>query len=156
MAKATFGAGCFWHVEEEFARLPVKTEVGFMGGSAKRPSYRLVCGGDTGHAEVVQITYNPKKVKYGQLLEVFWRVHDPTQLNRQGPDVGYQYRSIIFYHTASQKREAQSSLRKEEKRLGKKIATRIEKASHFWRAEEYHQKYYQKHPIQRAMARLVG
>jgi peptide-methionine (S)-S-oxide reductase len=148
--RATFGAGCFWGVEEAFRNVHgvVTTAVGYMGGTLKNPSYKDVCAGQTGHAEVVQVTYDPVKVSYGQLLNVFWSVHDPTQLNRQGPDIGTNYRSVIFYHDAEQGRLARSSKEKIELSgmfgFGK-IMTQIIPASEFYRAEEYHQRYYEKH-----------
>ncbi len=149
--KATFGAGCFWHVEEEFRKLKgvLKTEVGYMGGKTKCPSYEDVCTDKTGHVEVVHLEYDPKSVSYAQLLDLFWKVHDPTQLNRQGPDVGTQYKSVIFYHNEAQKDIAMKS--KEEEQImrqklkpNSKLATEIISASTFYRAEEYHQKYLHK------------
>ncbi len=147
MEKATFGAGCFWHVEEEFSKLEgVKsTEVGFMGGKLANPSYKDVCSDKTGHAEVVHIVFDPKKIPYSKLLETFWRIHDPSQLNRQGPDVGTQYRSVIFYHTRKQKQDTLKSKKQQQKNFGKKIVTEIKPPSEFWKAEEYHQKYFRKH-----------
>jgi peptide-methionine (S)-S-oxide reductase len=144
--KATFGAGCFWHVEEAFRTLPgvQKTEVGFMGGTSKDPTYQEVCSDKTGHVEVVQITYDPASISYDELLKVFWKIHDPTQLNRQGWDVGSQYRSAIFYHSAEQSREARESMRKEQKRHRWPIETVVEQAGTFYLAEEYHQKYLMK------------
>ena len=148
LEKATFGAGCFWHVEDAFARVPgvVSTEVGFEGGRTENPSYKQVCTHTTGHAEVVEVTYDPSKVSYDDLLGVFWNIHDPTQLDRQGPDVGDQYRSAIFYHNEEQKQAADASKERLEKsgRFRKPIVTRIEPAQKFWRAEEYHQKYFEK------------
>jgi len=148
MEKATFGAGCFWGVEAAFLQVPgvVETAVGFMGGRTPNPSYKQVCYEDTGHAEVVHLTYDPAKVKYDQLLEVFWSSHDPTQLNRQGPDVGDQYRSVIFYHTPEQEAAARASKEWMEKsgRFRRSIVTQIVPAQEFYRAEEYHQKYLQK------------
>ncbi|MEM3154949.1 MAG: peptide-methionine (S)-S-oxide reductase MsrA [Candidatus Woesearchaeota archaeon] len=144
--KATFGAGCFWHVEEAFRGIKgvVKTEVGYMGGTMKNPTYEDVCTGKTGHAEVVQIEFDQKIVSYEKLLEVFWTIHDPTQKNRQGPDVGTQYRSAIFYHTENQKEIAEKSLKEAQKKFTKHIVTEIKKAGTFYRAEEYHQKYLMK------------
>jgi peptide-methionine (S)-S-oxide reductase len=147
---ATFGAGCFWGVEATFRNVNgvVTTAVGYMGGSLKNPTYHDVCTGQTGHAEVVQITYDPSKVSYEQLLDEFWSVHDPTQLNRQGPDIGSNYRSVIFYHDAEQGRLARRSKEKIEVSgvFGfSKIMTTITPASEFYRAEEYHQRYYEKH-----------
>ena len=112
MSKATFGAGCFWHIEETFMNVKdvASTAVGYMGGNFENPTYEDVCSHKTGHAEVVQIAYDPKKVSYKELLEVFWKIHDPTSLNRQGPDIGAQYRSVIFYHNKKQKKEAEASL----------------------------------------------
>ena len=151
MEQATFGAGCFWGVEAAFMEVPgvAETAVGFMGGSTKNPSYKQVCYEDTGHAEVVHVTYDPNKVKYDQLLEVFWSNHDPTQLNRQGPDVGGQYRSAIFFHTPEQEAAACASKEWLEKsgRFRRSIETKIEPATEFYRAEEYHQKYFQKRGI---------
>ncbi len=151
MEQATFGAGCFWGVEAAFMEVPgvAETAVGFMGGSTKNPSYKQVCYEDTGHAEVVHVTYDPNKVKYDQLLEVFWSNHDPTQLNRQGPDVGGQYRSAIFFHTPEQEAAARASKEWLEKsgRFRRSIETKIEPATEFYRAEEYHQKYFQKRGV---------
>jgi len=147
---ATFGAGCFWGVEEAFSRVNgvVATAAGYMGGSLKNPTYNDVCTGQTGHAEVVQVTYDPSKVSYEQLLAVFWSIHDPTQLNRQGPDIGTNYRSVIFYHDPDQGKTARKSKEDIETsgifRFGK-IMTAIMPAQEFYRAEEYHQHYYKKH-----------
>lgn len=145
--KATFGAGCFWHVEAAFQHINgvCSTTVGYMGGAKKNPSYEDVCTDKTGHAEVLQIEYDPKKISYDDLLNIFWRIHDPTQVNRQGPDVGTQYRSIIFYHSDMQKKIALESLQRQQKNQGKKIATIIQPATEFWSAEEYHQRYFEKH-----------
>jgi peptide-methionine (S)-S-oxide reductase len=148
MEKATFGAGCFWGVESAFMQVPgvIETAVGFMGGRTQNPSYKQVCYEGTGHAEVVHLTYDPAKVKYDQLLEIFWSNHDPTQLNRQGPDVGDQYRSAIFFHTPEQEAAARASKEWLEKsgRFRRTIVTQIVPAAEFYRAEEYHQKYLQK------------
>jgi peptide-methionine (S)-S-oxide reductase len=148
MKQATFGAGCFWGIEAEFRQIPgvIDTAVGYAGGHRVNPTYEDVCDGRTGHAEVVQVTYDPAKVAYEQLLEVFWTSHDPTQLNRQGPDIGEQYRSVIFYHDDEQKTEAVESKRLFEK-LGsfqRPIVTAIVPAMPFYRAEEYHQQYLKK------------
>lgn len=147
--KATFGAGCFWGVEKSFMDLKgVKsTTVGYMGGKTKNPTYQEVCTDKTGHAEVVQIEYNPDIISYKELLDVFWDIHDPTQKNRQGVDIGTQYRSVIFYHTEEQKNIAEKEKEKLEKsgRYKKKIETDIKPALEFYRAEEYHQKYFEKH-----------
>ena len=144
--KATFGAGCFWHVELAFSKVDgVKsTAVGYMGGKYKNPTYEDVCAGFTGHAEVCQVEFDPKKVSYEMLLNLFWSIHDPTTFNRQGLDVGEQYRSVIFYHNEKQKKLAQASLEMEQQKQKKKIVTQIAKAGKFWKAEEYHQKYMEK------------
>ncbi len=145
---ATFGAGCFWHVELAFSRVPgvVKTCVGYSGGWAEDPTYEDVCTGGTGHAEVVRIEYDPEVTDYSALLEVFWSIHDPTTLNRQGPDIGTQYRSVIFYHSEAQKRLALASKKalEESGGLGAPIVTEIGPAAAFYPAEEYHQKYLEK------------
>jgi peptide-methionine (S)-S-oxide reductase len=143
---ATFAAGCFWHVEESFREIKgiVKTAVGYMGGKMKNPTYEDVCTDETGHAEVVQLEFDPSVVKYEDLLKVFWTIHDPTQKNRQGVDVGTQYRSAIFYHSGEQRKIAEKSLKEEQKRRKGKIATEITKAGTFYKAEEYHQKYLMK------------
>jgi peptide-methionine (S)-S-oxide reductase len=147
---ATFGAGCFWGVEAAFSTVigVVSTAVGYMGGTLKDPSYKDVSTGQTGHAEVVQVNYDPSKVSYEHLLEVFWSIHDPTQLNRQGPDIGTNYRSVIFYHDAEQGKIARKSKEAMETsgvfRFGK-IMTAIMPAPEFYRAEEYHQHYHEKH-----------
>ena len=145
LEKAIFAAGCFWGIEAAFRKVGVSTQVGYTGGSFEKPTYDDVCSGKTGHAEAVLVEFDPKKVSYEKLLELFWKIHDPTQVNRQGPDVGSQYRSVIFYFSASQKKLAEASMKKEQKKHEKKIATRIVKASEFWRAEEYHQDYHGKH-----------
>ena len=145
MEKATFGAGCFWHVEEAFRQMEgiVSTQAGYMGGTKEKPTYEDVCSHTTGHAEVVEVTYDPGRVSYEELLRVFWDCHDPTQLNRQGPDIGSNYRSAIFFHTPDQEALAKKS-RELEERSGRRrgpIVTEITPASTFWRAEEYHQQY---------------
>jgi len=148
MEKATFGAGCFWHVEEAFRHVPgvVATQVGFMGGHTDSPTYREVCTGTTGHAEVVEVTFDPARVTFERLLEVFWEEHDPTSLNMQGPDVGEQYRSAIFCHDGDQERRAlESKARLERKGVYRRpVVTQIVPAGTFWRAEEYHQQYLEK------------
>ena len=145
---AVFGAGCFWGVELEFSKIlgVVSTEVGFMGGKedSENYSYEEVCSGKTKHAEVVRVMFDSDKVSYSALLDVFWRVHNPTTLNRQGPDIGDQYRSAIFFFNALQEKESIGSLKKEEKRIGKKIVTEIVRAGKFYKAEEYHQSYLKK------------
>jgi len=146
LKQATFGAGCFWHVQEEFDKVKgvKETAVGFAGGTVPDPSYELVCGGNTGHAEVVHLKYDPKQVSYEELLKVFWRIHDPTQLDRQGPDVGKQYRSVIFYYDDEQKAAAEKSQQAEQKKHKQPIVTELIPASDFFRAEEYHQRYLEK------------
>jgi peptide-methionine (S)-S-oxide reductase len=148
MAKATFAAGCFWGVEETFRKLPgvTATAVGYMGGQLANPTYEDVCTDATGHAEVVHVEYDPAKITYEQLLDVFWNNHDPTQLNRQGPDVGKQYRSAVFYHTPEQKAAAEASKAalQASGRFRRPVVTEITAAEPFWRAEDYHQRYLQK------------
>jgi peptide-methionine (S)-S-oxide reductase len=148
MAKATFGAGCFWGVETAFRRIVGVTDaaVGYAGGHTENPTYREVCSHETGHAEVVELEFDPARVSYEALLDAFWDMHDPTQVNRQGPDIGNQYRSVIFYHTPEQQARAQASKDRLEAsgRLSRPIATLIEEAPTFWRAEEYHQRYLEK------------
>jgi len=148
MKQATFGAGCFWGVEAEFRRLPgvIDTAVGYSGGHLVNPTYDDVCTDRTGHAEVVQVTYDPDKVSFEELLEVFWTSHDPTQLDRQGPDMGSQYRSVIFYHDQQQKAEAEESKAVFDslKRFRGPIVTQIVPAAPFYRAEDYHQRYLEK------------
>ena len=145
MEIATFGAGCFWGVEAAFQKIKgvIKTNVGYMGGIKKNPSYKDVCTDETGHAEVVQIQFDNKIVTYEELLDVFWKIHDPTQLNRQGFDFGTQYRSVIFYHNKKQKILAENSKNKQEK-FKKPIVTEITPAKEFYKAEEYHQNYLKK------------
>lgn len=146
--KATFGAGCFWHIEEEFKKLKgvISTSVGFMGGNLKDPSYKDVCSGSTGHAEVVDLEYDPRIISYETLLDVFWNIHDPTTLNRQGPDIGTQYRSVIFFHTEEQEKIAQLSKNSLEKsgKFKNKIVTEVRSAQIFYKAEDYHQSYFEK------------
>ncbi len=145
MEKATFGAGCFWGVEETFRKVKgvASTAVGYSGGRFKNPSYRDVCTGQTGHAEVVQVEYDPAQVSYEDLLAVLWSCHDPTTMNRQGPDVGSQYRSAIFYHTPQQEAVARVSKDKlnSSSMFKRPIVTEITPASEFWMAEDYHQQY---------------
>ena len=147
--KATFGAGCFWGVQAAFDKIKgvVNTVVGYTGGHFNNPSYEDVCSDNTGHAEAIEVEFDSKTVSYQELLEIFWKIHDPTQVNRQGPDVGEQYRSAIFYYDDKQKLTAKKSLEKESKKYNKKIATEITKASKFYPAEGYHQKYYLRHPV---------
>lgn len=150
--KATFGMGCFWCSEALFQKLEGVTAVrsGYEGGSVANPSYEDVCTGSTGHAEVIELTYDPAKVKYDELLEVFWKSHDPTTLNRQGADIGTQYRSVVFYHSDEQKQIAESYKKKlnETKAFGKPVVTEISKASAFYVAENYHQDYFNKNSNQ--------
>jgi peptide-methionine (S)-S-oxide reductase len=145
MEKATFGAGCFWGVEETFRAIQgvTSTAVGYMGGTMPNPTYKDVCTDRTGHAEVVQVEYDPGQVSYDELLNVFWENHNPTQLNRQGPDVGRQYRSAVFYHSEDQKRAAEASKERLQQsgKFKQPIVTEIVPAADFWRAEEYHQQY---------------
>ncbi|QPJ64683.1 MAG: peptide-methionine (S)-S-oxide reductase MsrA [Candidatus Nitrohelix vancouverensis] len=145
MEKATFGAGCFWGIEEVFRSTPGvrSTAVGYCGGHMPEPTYEMVCTGGTGHAEVVQLEFDPDQVSYEQLLDVFWANHDPTTLNRQGPDVGTQYRSAIYYHSDEQEALASQSKAKQDEsgRFRNPIVTEIETAPAFYRAEEYHQQY---------------
>jgi peptide-methionine (S)-S-oxide reductase len=141
--KATFGAGCFWGVEVAFRNVPgvTDTAVGYMGGTLANPTYEQVCTDRTGHAEVVQVEYDPDEVSYEQLLDTFWEEHDPTQLNRQGPDFGSQYRSVVFFHSPEQQEQALASKARIQAQNGEPVVTEIVPASDFWRAEEYHQQY---------------
>ena len=149
--KATFGAGCFWHVEDLLRKTKgVKsTQVGYIGGKLAHPTYDEVCTDTTGHAEAVQVEYDPNEISYDELLDVFWSNHDPTSLNRQGPDVGNQYRSAIFFHDEEQQKTAEKSKEELEKsgKFQKRIVTEIVPAPEFYKAEEYHQKYFQKHGL---------
>jgi peptide-methionine (S)-S-oxide reductase len=148
MEKALFGAGCFWGVEAFFREVPGVTGAvsGYAGGTTQRPSYRQVCAGDTNHAEVVEVTFDPAKVGYGALVDLFFKMHDPTTLNRQGPDVGTQYRSVIFTHGPEQARLARERLEAAAAsgRYRRPIVTAIEPAPAFWPAEDYHQRYLEK------------
>jgi peptide-methionine (S)-S-oxide reductase len=141
--KAIFGAGCFWQVEAAFRDVPGVLEVtsGYSGGHMPEPSYGDVCSGATGHAEVVEVDYDPDQVSYDTLLDKFWQIHDPTQVNRQGPDVGEQYRSVIFTTTPEQATTAEASKQAHQAEFDGRIATQILPASEFYRAEEYHQRY---------------
>ena len=149
--KATFGAGCFWGVEDAFLQIEgVKmTTVGYLGGSMKNPTYKDICYNNTGHAEVVEIVFDPKVVSYENLLSVFWEIHNPTLLNRQGPDVGTQYRSAIFFHSKKQKMIAEKSKNDLEnsKKFKNPIVTEITETSKFYKAEEYHQEYLKKNGL---------
>lgn len=146
ISKATFAAGCFWGVEAAFAEIPgvISTQVGYTGGKTKKPTYEKVCTDTTGHAEAVEVTFDPEKVLYTKLLDIFWQCHDPTQMNAQGPDEGSQYRSAIFYHSKKQQEEAVNSKQEWQKKLSKPIVTEITKAGTVYRAEEYHQQYFKK------------
>jgi len=148
LKETAFGAGCFWGVEHAFSKIRgvMETEVGYMGGSLSRPMYQEVCSGRTGHAETVHLLYDPNQVSYEDLLEVFWSIHDPTQKDRQGADIGHQYRSVIFYYDEGQKAKASESrrLKQESGRFRKGIVTEITPATTFWRAEGYHQKYFKR------------
>jgi peptide-methionine (S)-S-oxide reductase len=145
---ATFAAGCFWGIEAAFRRVPgvLDAEVGYAGGRTENPTYQDVCTGETGHAEVVRVTFDPTQLSYERLLDVFWEIHDPTQRNRQGPDFGTQYRSAIFFHSPEQEAAAKKSKMALEAsgKLARPIATEITLAGPFYRAEEYHQRYLEK------------
>src|SRR5438093_4489331 len=144
--KATLGAGCFWGVEYGFRRVPgvVDVQVGYSGGMTKNPTYQEVCSHTTGHGEVTQVAFDPERVSFDQLLEVFWAMHDPTQVDRQGPDVGDQYRSAIFTHTLEQQAAAEASRQRAQEKFKKPIATEIRPITTFYPAEDYHQAYYEK------------
>jgi peptide-methionine (S)-S-oxide reductase len=155
MAKATFAAGCFWGVEETFRTTPgvTATRVGYVGGNRSEPTYEEVCSGRTGHAEAVEVEYDPQSVSYEELLETFWSAHDPTQVDRQGPDIGSQYRSAIFPRDSDQKAAAERAISalNASGRYRRAVATRIETADTFWEAEEYHQQY-----VMKKRGRLFG
>jgi peptide-methionine (S)-S-oxide reductase len=155
--KATFGAGCFWGVEAAFRRTQgvTGTKVGYAGGGVDNPTYEQVCSDTTGHAEVVEVTYDPEQVPYEQLLTIFWLEHDPTQLNRQGPDVGSQYRSVIFVHDEEQRAAAEASREAVQARFGRPVVTQIEDAPPFWEAEDYHQHYLEKRGLASCTPRLA-
>lgn len=156
MEKATFAAGCFWQVETEFRKVKwvVNAAVGYSGGNTKNPTYKNVCSGTTGHAESIQVEFDSKKVSYEKLLDVFWNIHNPTQLNRQGLDIGTQYRSGIFYHNEKQKRAAIESKKKAQKKFKNKIVTEIKPVKEFYKAEEYHQQYLEKNKIAKFLNKL--
>jgi peptide-methionine (S)-S-oxide reductase len=156
--KATFGAGCFWGVEAAFRRLDgvTATAVGYAGGGTENPTYEQVCSDRTGHAEVVEVTYDPERITYDELLDVFWREHDPTQLNRQGPDVGSQYRSVVFVHDDAQREAALRSKAHEQARWPQPVVTQIEDAPAFWPAEDYHQRYLEKRGLASCTPRLAS
>jgi peptide-methionine (S)-S-oxide reductase len=148
METATFGAGCFWGVEARFQQVPgvIETAVGYEGGELDNPTYKDVCTDRTGHAEVVEVKFDPAQVSYQRLLDLFFELHDPTQLNRQGPDWGAQYRSVIFFHSPEQEAAAKATIARltEQKTFRKPVVTQVVPAQSFWRAEEYHQKYLEK------------
>ena len=151
LQKATFAAGCFWHVEDAFRQLKGVTDarVGYTGGFVENPGYKLVCTDTTGHAEAIEVTFDPNVISYEDLVEFFWTMHDPTQVNRQGPDFGKQYRTAIFVHTTDQRETAEKSKQRlgESGKYSKPIATEIVDAAEFWEAEDYHQQYYAKRGI---------
>lgn len=155
--KAMFGAGCFWGVEAAFRRLDgvTSTRAGYAGGTVSNPTYEQVCTDRTGHAEVVEVTYDDAVLPYEQLLAVFWAEHDPTQLNRQGPDVGTQYRSAIFVYDEEQRHEAEASRDRVQARLTRPVVTRVEDAPPFWEAEDYHQRYLEKRGLSSCTTRLA-
>ncbi len=146
---ATFAAGCFWGVEAAFRQVPGVLDVvaGYTGGHTEHPTYEEVCSDRTGHAEAVQVTFDPSRVSYDKLLDVFWSIHDPTQMNRQGPDVGSQYRSAIWVNSPEQEAAARASLGRERPKHARPIATSIELAAAFWPAEAYHQRYFERHNV---------
>ena len=146
---ATFAAGCFWGVEAAFLQVPGVVDVvsGYTGGRTEHPTYQDVCSDRTGHAEAVEVTFDPQKVSYDELLDVFWKIHDPTQVNRQGPDVGSQYRSAIFTHSPEQELAAKASRDRHQGDFNKPISTQIEPAKTFYRAEDYHQRYFERHGV---------
>lgn len=155
---ATFGAGCFWKPEAEYRQVEgvVDTAVGYEGGHVPEPTYEQVCSGRTGHAEVVRVSYDPDRVSYGELLQRFWRMHDPTQVNRQGPDVGDQYRTVIFTHSPEQVEAAEASKASEQERHSEPIATLIEPATGFYMAEDYHQCYLEQRRSGGLLGQLLG
>ena len=148
MERATFAGGCFWGVEHLFNQVQgvIEAVSGYEGGSRQNPTYEQVCSGRTGHAEAVEVTFDPSKVSYETLLNFFWNMHDPTTLNRQGPDFGHQYRSAIFFHSPEQEKAAQKSKAEAQAAFQRPIVTEIIPDTQFWRAEEYHQRYFDKHP----------
>lgn len=158
METAVFGAGCFWGVESFFREVPgvVDAVSGYAGGSVENPTYRQVCSGSTGHSEVVQVTYDPAKVSYDRLLDVYFANHDPTTLNRQGPDVGSQYRSVIFVQTPEQESQAKQKIEQlmQARRFKRPIVTAVEPFRNFYRAEEYHQRYFEKNGLPSCHVRM--
>jgi peptide-methionine (S)-S-oxide reductase len=155
---ATFGAGCFWQVEMAYKETEgvVETAVGYEGGHVDNPTYEQVCTGTTGHAEVTQVTFDPGRVSYEALVDKFWELHDPTQVDRQGVDVGPQYRSVVFFHSPEQEAAATASKERAQERLSAPIATSIEPATGFWRAEEYHQCYLERRRPASMLRSLIG
>jgi peptide-methionine (S)-S-oxide reductase len=155
---ASFGAGCFWQVEAAYRETEgvVDTAVGYEGGHVDNPTYEQVCTGTTGHAEVTQVIFDPERISYEELVEKFWQLHDPTQVDRQGLDVGPQYRSVIFFHSPEQEAVARASKERAQERLSAPIATSIEPATGFWRAEEYHQCYLERRRPANALRTLIG
>jgi peptide-methionine (S)-S-oxide reductase len=155
--KATFGAGCFWQVEDEFRHLDgvIDTAVGYEGGHVENPTYEQVCAGNTGHTEVAQIEFDPERISFEELLYKYFDIHDPTQMNRQGPDVGYQYRSVVFAETDEQAKIARDVIGRVQKRFRDPVVTEVESAAPFWRAEEYHQCYLQKRHEQPGLLRTL-
>jgi peptide-methionine (S)-S-oxide reductase len=158
MEKATFGAGCFWGVQARFEQEPgvVETAAGYEGGSLDNPTYKDVCSDHTGHAEVVELTFDPQKVSYVALLDLFFELHDPTQVNRQGPDVGSQYRTVIFAADEEQRTAAEGSRERVQQKLGRPVATQIEDEQPFWEAEDYHQQYLEKRGLASCTPRLAA
>jgi methionine-S-sulfoxide reductase len=158
VAPATFGAGCFWGVEAAFRALDgvTATAVGYAGGLTDNPTYEEVCGHATGHAEVVEVSFDPERIPYEQLLAVFWVEHDPTQRDRQGPDLGNQYRSVIFVHDEAQRAAAEASRDRVQKRVSRPVVTQIEDAPTFWPAEDHHQRYLEKRGLASCHRRLAG
>ncbi len=156
--EVAFGAGCFWQVEAAFRELEgvVDTAVGYEGGHVENPTYEQVCTGATGHAEVCQVSFDPDRISFGELLQVYWKLHDPTQVDRQGPDIGTQYRSVIFYSGEEQREQAEASKEAEQKRHRKPIATTIEPATGFYMAEDYHQCYLEKRRGSGLLGMLTG
>jgi peptide-methionine (S)-S-oxide reductase len=156
--KATFGAGCFWQVEEKFRQLDgvIDTAVGYEGGHVENPTYEQVCSGTSGHVEVCQVTFDPAKISYEQLVEKYFEIHDPTQLNRQGPDVGWQYRSVVFTENEEQAEIVRKVIDRTQARFRDPIMTEVEPAAPFWRAEEYHQCYLDKRGSHGLMGTLLG
>lgn len=149
MEIATLAAGCFWHVQDAFMNLPgvIETAVGYTGGHTENPTYEQVCSHTTGHAEVVQVKFDPEKITYEKLLDKFWEIHDPTTLNRQGLDIGDNYRSAIFYSNDEQKKQAENSRNRIQAKYKDKVVTQIAPLGPFYKAEEYHQRFYEKHGI---------